>query len=44
MLFLWMRGFAKQKMNNIQGASIDWQEVKRLGDKEVINELNLYCD
>ena len=30
-------------MNNIQGACIDWQEVKRLGDKEVINELNAYC-
>ena len=43
-LFLWMRGFAKQQMSNIQGACIDWQEVKRLGDKEVINELNLYCD
>ena len=43
-LFLWMRGFAKQQMGNIQGACIDWQEVKRLGDKEVINELNLYCD
>ena len=42
-LFLWMRGFAKQQMNNIQGACIDWQEVKRLGDKEVINELNQYC-
>ena len=42
-LFLWMRGFAKQQMSNIQGACIDWQEVKRLGDKEVINELNLYC-
>ena len=43
-LFLWMRGFAKQQMSNIQGACIDWQEVKRLGDKEVIKELNLYCD
>ena len=43
-LFLWMRGFAKQQMNNIQGACIDWQEVKRLGDKEVINELNQYCE
>ena len=43
-LFLWMRGFAKQQMSNIQGACIDWQEVRRLGDKEVINELNLYCD
>ena len=43
-LFLWMRGYAKHQMNNIQGACIDWQEVKRLGDKEVINELNLYCD
>ena len=43
-LFLWMRGFAKQQMNNIQGACIDWQEVKRLGDKEVINELTQYCE
>ena len=43
-LFLWMRGFAKQQMNNIQGACIDWQEVKRLGDKEVINELIEYCE
>ena len=43
-IFLWMRGFAKQQMNNIQGACIDWQEVKRLGDKEVINELIAYCE
>ena len=42
-LFTWMRGFAKQKMNNIQGACIDWQKVKSLGDKKVINELNNYC-
>ena len=42
-LFLWMRGFAKQQMNNIQGACIDWQEVRRLGDQQVINELNQYC-
>ena len=43
-LYLWMRGFAKQQMSNIQGACIDWQAVKSLGDKEVIKELNLYCD
>ena len=43
-LFLWMRGYAKQQMSNIQAACLDWQEVKRLGDKEVINELNQYCE
>ena len=43
-LYFWMRGFAKKEINDLQGACSDWRQVKRLGDKEVIKDLNQYCN
>ena len=42
-LFLWMRGYAKQQMNNIQGACIDWQEAFNLGYQEAAQRLKEAC-
>ena len=42
-IYLWMRAYTKNAMNDIKGACADWEEAKRLGDKDVINDLNQYC-
>ena len=42
-LFLWMRGFAKQQMSNIQGACIDWQYALGIGDEIAESNLKNYC-
>ena len=38
-----MRAYTKNEMNDIEGACADWEEAKRLGDKDAINALNQYC-